>query len=187
MRKLMCILMTLGSIACSGCQYFGASIMAFSHAAHPDSYAGPVYAVGGDDPADGWASLQSHYDPDDPAPIVLADFEHNAYGKDGDWDLADYAYYRNMVKYAPTGGKCMVILLGWRTDAAAYPELSEARQGVAEIAATRVSPVVVVDWRPVVEAHPEYFANGDTIHPSSSEGLQAYADLIQSGVGQCPS
>lgn len=187
MRRLLCILLTFGALTSSGCQYFGASIMAFSHAAHPNSYAGSVYAVGGDDPADGWASLQAHYDSADDSPYVLADFEHNAYGEDGDWDLADWAYYREMVKYAPAGGTCLVIVLGWRTDAAAFPELTAARQGVRDIAATRVSPTVIVDWRPEVIAHPEYFANGDTIHPQTSAGLQAYADLIQSGVSQCPS
>ena len=52
----MCILFPL---LCS-CQYYGASILAYSSAANPDSYAGPVYAVAGDAPADGWAQLQAH-------------------------------------------------------------------------------------------------------------------------------
>lgn len=184
-RRLTCILAGLLALCGSGCQYFGASILSFSSAAHPDSYVGPVYAVAGDTPADGWASLQANYDPAD-GTVVLTDFEQNAIVEDGDWDLADWAYYREMVKYAPTGGQCMVVLLGWRSGPV-EPELVEARQGVTDIAATRVSPMVIVDWRPEVEAHPEWFAPGDPIHPATAEGLQAYADLIQAGVDQCPS
>ena len=186
MIKLLCnLLAALALSLCSGCQYFGASILSFSSAAHPDSYTGPVYAVAGDGPAEGWAQLQANYDPAD-GTVVLADFEHNAYLSDGVWDLADWAYYREMVKYGPTGGQCMVILLGWRADGA-HPELTKAREGIADIAATRISPVVLVDFRPDVEAHPEWFAPGDPIHPATAAGLQGYADRIQAGVNQCPS
>lgn len=184
-RRLMCILFV--SLCCAGstgCQYFGASILSFSSHAHPESYTGPVYAVAGNDPADGWAQLQAHYDPAD-GTVVLADFEQNAYLSDGVWDLADWAYYHEMVKYAPTGGQCMVILLGWRADGA-HPELTRARADIRDIAATRVSPMVVVDFRPDVEAHPEWFAPGDPIHPATAAGLQGYADRIQAGVSACP-
>lgn len=183
-RFLIIVILIFMSGSSSGCQYFGASIQRFSSEVHPDKYTGPVHAVAGDTPEDGWASLQENFDLSN-GPVVLADFEHNAYLEDGVWDLADYAYYRNMVKYAPTGGQCMVILLGWRADGA-HEQLINARQGILDIASTRVSPIVVIDWKPTVEAHPEYFNPGDPIHPATSEALEAYADLIASGVNQCP-
>lgn len=184
MKRLTCILALVMALCGSGCQYFGASILSFSSHAEPERYTGPVYAVAGDGPADGWAQLQAHYDPID-GTVVLVDFEQNAIVADGDWDLADWAYYREMVKYAPTGGQCMVILLGWRSGPV-EPELVEAREAIRDIAATRVSPVVIVDWRPAVEAHPGWFVAGDPIHPATTAGLQSYADTIQAGVSQCP-
>lgn len=181
MIRRLCILLTALLCGCSP-SYFGASILRFSSQAHPERYTGPVFAVAGDGPAEGFASLEENYSG---GTVVLADFEQNAYLSDGVWDLADWAWYREMIKYAPTGGECMVILLGWRADGA-HPELTKAREGITDLAATRVSPVVLVDFRPDVEAHPEWFAPGDPIHPATAAGLAGYADRIASGVDACP-
>jgi hypothetical protein len=182
MRRLLIAALVLLS---SGCQYYGASILNLSHLTSPEKYSGPVYAVPGDAPIDGWQSLQANYESSDGI-VVLSDFEHNAYLADGVWDLADYVYYRNMVKYAPTGGQCMVVMLGWRADGS-LPELVHARDDIIDIMATRRSAKVIVDWRPVAEAHPEYYGSSDPIHPNTEAGLDAFADLIQSGIDSCPS
>jgi len=138
-------------------------------------------------------------DADAPRPEVLVialgvNNAADAYGQPG-WTTADDAAFRKLL-HTPHPDACVVVVLpaaGGAATKAFRDHLATGRRQMRSIAAKRPR-TVLVDWGPVVAAHPEYLRS-DGIHLADgaaapgeyadTEPADAYGALLWGGVARC--
>jgi hypothetical protein len=185
----------LVAAACEPPMHFGASVMAQADG-YGGTFDGPVYAQAGRTPAEAAPIVGEQTDAHPTAPVVLADVEHNG-ASDGTWSTADRNAEFAMIFASEA---CTVIVMpGYRPGLPYATTLDAAESDIRQMAAQRAAlgyPTVVVDWQPVVNAHPEYIQPApDYVHltddPSGgtteeTDADSAYTGLIRDGLAACP-
>jgi hypothetical protein len=198
-RFIRPLVVSLGALAlataCEPPMHFGASIMAQANG-YGGTFDGPIYADAGRTPAQAAPIVGQQTDAHPTAPVVLADVEHNG-ARDGAWSTADRNAEFAMIFASEA---CTVIVTpGYRPGLPYAATLEQAEADIRAMAAQRATlgyPTVVVDWQPIVNAHPEYLQPApDYVHltddPSggtteATDADSAYTGLIRDGLAACP-
>lgn len=121
-----------------------------------------------------------------PSVLVVAFATNDAHPWHGGWTSSDVAAFRRMMS-APHPSACVVLVLpGWGAGASIEHgyHMHQARSALSRLARERPR-TVVVDWLPVLQAHPEYL-RPDGIHLSGLAAWHARSALYWQGVAGCP-
>lgn len=120
-----------------------------------------------------------------PSVLVLAFGQNEADG--GVWDQGEQNTWLQGT-YTADDDACVVWVLPHYagTNLGHKQAIQAMRHGIDVLVDSRNADgmrTLMVDWRPIVQAHPNYLES-DGVHPTPN-GAQAYANLIGSGVHSC--
>jgi hypothetical protein len=124
--------------------------------------------------------------------LVLAAGPNDAAPWDDGWTREDVARWQDLLDGVPATTCVAVVLPGWGAPLDGTPwahAMEQMRTDVVRLVDERRaagSPIVTVDWRPVVAEHPEYLA-ADGIHLASKAAATARQSLYWQAVGACRS
>lgn len=102
------------------------------------------------------------------------------------WTSEDEDTWSNLLVGQIPETSCVVLVLPWVLDFYGRPieEMEEMRQWTRDLAAAHPN-MVVVDWKPVLEEHPEYSATDGVHIDRGTGGAEARDALYRQGVSQC--
>jgi hypothetical protein len=122
--------------------------------------------------------------------VVLAVGANDAAPWDGGWTSEDVAHWAEVLDDVPSSTCVAVVLPGWgpQLDGTPWAQgMEQMRTDARRLVAARRSTgarTFTVDWRPVVERHPDYIAP-DGIHIAGTEAATALQGLYWHAVARC--
>ena len=114
--------------------------------------------------------------------LGLNDISRNRAG----WSSVTEDIWSNLLVGEVPETSCVVLVLPWVLDFYGRPieEMNKMRQWMQDLAAAHQN-MVVVDWKPVLEEHPEYSAIDGVHIDKGSGGAEARDALYRQGVAGC--
>ena len=103
------------------------------------------------------------------------------------WDTRDELIWTDLLGQQTPSSTCIVLVLPWASDydtSRPPAELDKVRAWMTTFAETHDN-AVLVDWKPVILAHPEYHDESGVHLANGTGGPEARDNLYREGLAQC--